>query len=167
MTAPDLSPDWHARWSDAIAGVERGGAPHYAPLFRAVRDGVVGLLRLARGVEVEAATIAAALRAPRPVIAVIPDDDHASTGPAGFPAARRLWRHANGVIIHAAAGLPEHYAAAVGVAVVERFIVLVETSSRFAPDWHEAVIRGARPRRPPILHIVPSEGAHPAAPKVH
>jgi hypothetical protein len=52
------------------------------------------------------------------VLAIVGDDDHASTGPPGFRAAKRLTYRARAAIVHAAGAESEHYAEAVRAALV-------------------------------------------------
>ena len=70
-----------------------------------------------------------------PMIAVLGDDDYASTGPTGWPATRRLFRWAKGAMIHATGADAPSYQAAIRMAIGSRRFLLIETSSDCAAEW--------------------------------
>lgn len=96
----------------------------------------------------------------RPMLVLTGDDDHFSTGPAGFPDAGRLARWARGGLIHAAAGTRETYEMAVAGTVLRKRFLLVETGSAYMMEWakllHSAGV--------PCSGVLPRNGPHPVLP---
>jgi hypothetical protein len=134
-------------------------APAKVPLTRAIFSGVIGLCEVPRG---EPFPAELCRPAPKPVLAVIGDDDHQSTGPAGFPAAKRFCCYwAKAAIAHGAAGLLEHYRDAVRATLVMRQVVVIETDAAHIAEWSRLLSDGSRI---PILEILPRHGAHPVPP---
>lgn len=145
-----------------IARAEAQGYGHALPLLRWMGAGRGGLIFMPRGAD------AVDLRAPErlglPAVVVIQDDDHANTGPAGFPAARKALRWARGLVIHASAGEPWHYEAAAALAEELRAVVLVETGTAHAEAWADLARRAAIPRRHIGFTLLPRSGPHPILP---
>jgi hypothetical protein len=101
-----------------------------------------------------------------PAVVMVQDDDHANTGPAGFPAARKALRWARGLVIHACGGEPWHYQAAASLAEEVRAVVLVETGTAHAEAWADLARRAALPRRHIGFMLLPRSGPHPILPEV-
>jgi hypothetical protein len=143
------------------AGLERLAAaaaqltPHALPLFRAARDGLIGIVMPLRDTGWRFLRQTDDLN--RPVVVLVGDDDHASTGPSGWKCARRLPEWAGAAIVHSAGGDPEHYRFALVTALGCGRLVLVETDTAHAAEWEE-LFRG----RIPVLAIRAPEGRlHP------
>jgi hypothetical protein len=96
----------------------------------------------------------------RPLIAVIGDDDYASTGPCGWAATRRLLYWARGGMIHATGADVPSYRTAIGMALVTWRFLLVETDSAHMDEWGGAL----RKHGVPFLGLRPPKGSHPVAP---
>lgn len=132
------------------------------PLYRAVADRRIGLLTLhdARN-RWPAADLA---RNNRPLVVLIGDDPGPglpSLGPLKWKAAERLRRWCRAVVVHAAGGEPQHYAAAVRTAERAGRVGLIETSTDHAAAWCDYL--GC----PHSLLIVPCNGLpHPVRPEV-
>jgi hypothetical protein len=146
------------RPADAIALLERAGDHCHIPLFRAVADRRIALGYVPRGARSGLGSIK---RARRPAVVLLPDDDGLSSGPEAFPAARAVLRWCRGLILHAAAGEPQHYEIAVAMAEAEGSCALAETGTEHAEAWLEAARRAAAPRRHRALAIWPRNGVHP------
>ena len=131
-------------------------APHVVPLLRAVAAGV-HVACVPRGVPFPREL--AALE--KPCIVVIGDDDGLATGPAGYPAAKRLGYWARRAMVHGAGGEAEHYELAVEAAALYGRVLIVETGSARISEWRRCLGDG---RRVPLLVIVPRYGVHPVAP---
>lgn len=107
-------------------------APHRLPIYRAVADGRIALVEPSRRTSVPSRMLIASNR---PTILLIGDDDDAPTGPTGWCCARRAKKWGRSALIHAAAGEPAHYRAAVlGAEFHDRF-VLVETDTAHRDAW--------------------------------
>ena len=139
--------------SDAISKVVALLQQAGVTAFQAAALGVIALITAERGGRV---SIRHLRTFKRPVLVLIGDDDHASSGPSGWPNVQRLLRWSAGVIVHAGPGHPEHYAAAVEDAVTFRQVVFVETSAEYANVWLKAVPPGRRTHL-----LVPANGVHP------
>ena len=103
----------------------------------------------------------------RPFLAIVGDDDHASTGPIGFrrKVIRSVFKCAGLVMVHAAAGTEFDYQIAVDMAVSKGYAVIVETSSDKAEEWVAAVQQFAP--RAKIIVVEPGDGkAHPCCPPI-
>jgi hypothetical protein len=97
-------------------------------------------------------------------VAILADDDHCASGPHGFPAARRLVRYwARAVMLHSAAGEPEHYRLALAGALHCRRLLLIETDTAHRDVWLALLLRRKSPL--PLLAVV--AGAHPAPRTAH
>ena len=144
--------------------IERTGhvAPGRVPLFRALGDARIVLAGVPRGAgEI---SIGRLKRAQLPVLVLIEDDDHAASGPAGFPAAQRVLRWAHAVILHAAGGDAAHYEAAVEIAERHGRAVMIETSSDKAESWALACARWAPGCLRRGFAVLPTNGPHPVTP---
>ena len=151
MSAPHLlSPAQVQQMMQAAAQV----GPWTMPLLEALQAGDLSIQFLARN---QPAPIEGMEQVAGPLLAYVGDDDERSCGPDGWQCALDVARWARAGLIHAAAGRPEHYAAAAAGTIAERRFVLVETSSRHALTW------GALLAGKPVLHILPRGGAHPIA----
>jgi hypothetical protein len=154
------SPDGHIRITRAqtarFVEVMAAACPAKLPIVRALAAGLIGIVEVERG-----ATFPAELRkpAPKPLIAIIGDDDFASTGPAGFPSAKRFGYWSRAVMVHGAGAEAAHYALAVEAALVLRQVLLVETDAQHIEEWTRFLGDG---KRAPILEIRPRDGIHPA-----
>jgi hypothetical protein len=95
----------------------------------------------------------------RPVIAVIGDDDYASTGPAGWAATLRLICWAKASMIHGTGADAPSYRAAIAMALVCRRFLLIETDSGHLDEWGATL----RKHRVPFLGLRPPNGSHPVA----
>lgn len=141
-----------ARLGGALATI----APHNLPLIRAVQARTLAVVAPTRNSpgsflrRIEAGG--------RPVIVLIGDDDHASTGPAGWRCAARLNRWTRATMVHGSGANPAHYEAAVFAARGCGRVVLIECVSAHAPAWR-AVFEG---RCPVLLIEPPAGGVHPA-----
>lgn len=142
---------------DRLAAIIATGAPHWLPLFRAVRAGLIELVTPLRAAGWRFLREADAKR--RPVLVLIGDDDNASTGPAGWNCACRLPWWARAAIVHGTGGEAAHYELAVAATLLHRRLVMVETNSAHIPDWTALFLN-----RVPLLTIQPPDaGPHPAS----
>ena len=139
-----------------IAKAAIGGAGHLVPILSAVRDGRIAVEFLTS--RDKAAPMGRLKRYSCPVLAVIGDDDHHNSGPAGWVCAQRVIRWARGVMIHGAVGTVASYKIAVSGAEHFGRFVLVETGSEHTTQWVAAA--GAKAK----LGIVCSDGPHPTTP---
>jgi hypothetical protein len=126
-------------------------------LLRSVRAGKIALVEPDRDAVVPLRLLE---RATRPLVALVGDDDYASTGPTAWPATRRLFRWARGAMIHATGADVPSYQMAIGMALLARRFLLVETDTAHAREWGEALLA----RRIPFITLRPPEGVHPVAP---
>ena len=138
------------------------GVAHSLPLFEAVdRDKIaMALLRPDQPPPLRKLD-----ETNRPAVLVVGDDNNGTRhGPDGWPSAHRLMRWAGATMIHGAAGLPEHYEAAVLGAIQHRRLVLIETASWRVDAWSAMAKRFMPPFR--ILQIRPDVGVlHPTMPE--
>lgn len=93
-----------------------------------------------------------------PVLALLGDDDYATTGPTKWISAPNLLRWADAVVIHGAAGIDDHYREIASGALAIGRVLMVETSSAFLIPWLDAA--GDKVR----LVIAPFDGHHPIVP---
>ena len=130
-------------------------APEKLPVARAFAAGQIGIVEVPRS-----APFPPEPRHPtsKPILAIIGDDDYASTGPKGFPGVKRFCYWARAAIVHGAGGQPEHYEEAVRATRAVRHVVLIETDAAHISEWRFAFGNGARI---PILQILPRDGVHP------
>jgi hypothetical protein len=141
-----------------IAAQAQAGEPAMIPLFRGVREGLISAVWNVRGTQVEPSVLDLKRR---PTVIVVGDDDYRSTGPSGWPQAARLMRWANALLLHGAAGEPEHYGLAVAAAVVRKRMLFVQTSSSRLAEW-DAFAEGLCAADILALAIAPRrESAHP------
>ena len=151
-------------WHDipaAIATLQAAGALHRIPMLRALYAGRIAHFEAARNTS--AGAIKAFMRAASlPAVVLLGDDDHASTGPAGWPIARRLLRWARHVVIHGTGPKPEHYEAAVQTAEHVGRVLFIETASDAVGTWRRAA--EAAPQRPSMGLYLPTQGQHPIPP---
>ena len=116
-------------------------------LIEVLRDGIVSCRQFERFT--------------RPVVVLVGDDDHCSTGPLGWASARGLLHWARAGLVHASSASAASYRAAIDMAVHHRRLLLVETDTAHADEWSEAVLR----RQLPCVRVLPTDGgAHPIAP---
>lgn len=102
-----------------------------------------------------------------PVVILFVDDDGRSSGPAGFPCARKALRWARAHFIHGTGAEPGQYDLAVQLAERHGSCALIETSSVAATEWAAFARRAAMPRRAPgLLLIPPPGGVHPVVAEV-
>lgn len=140
------------------------GSPQ-AEMVRAIGDGRCAAAFVHRG----AGTINLRALEQRgmPVVIVFHDDDGRSSGPAGFPCARKALRWARAHYTHGTGAEPGQYEAAVRLAEAHGSCALIETSSAMAAEWATLARRAAMPRRAPGLVLIPPPGGvHPVAAEV-
>ena len=128
------------------------------PLVRAAADRRIAL---AWAVRPDAKWPFKTITPAQPAVVLIGDDpgpEAPSIGPEGWVLAKRLRGWPQAVIVHGAAGQPEHYREAVFAALVVKRVIMVETDSAHALAWGEWF------RCPRTLMILPTGGAHPVAP---
>jgi hypothetical protein len=144
-----------------IAMMQQAGAPQF-PLLQAVYAGAVAYLPIYR--TTTAHTVKEWIGQTKgPAVATIGDDDHAvKDGPGTWPVASRLLRWAQFVILHGAAGEPEHYQQAVVLANTFGRVLLIECASHNLEAWHTAA--GGRAIAAHSLVIAPRSGPHPIMP---
>lgn len=123
-------------------------------LVRAVRAGTINVVEPTRDRMVPAGLLERSLR---PLITIIDDDDYASTGPAGRPSTRRLFRWAQGAMVQATGAGAPSYQMAIGIAIQCRRFLLIETDRAHMREWGEALLA----RHVPFIGLRPPEGAHP------
>lgn len=126
-------------------------------LLRAVRRGEIGIVEPARDAVVPLRVLERSLR---PLIAIIGDDDYCSTGPAAWPATRRLFRWARGAMVHATGADAASYRLAIGMALHCRRFLLIETDTAHMREWGEVLLA----RRLPFVGLRPPAGSHPVMP---
>jgi hypothetical protein len=126
-------------------------------LLRAVRRGEIGIVEPARGAMVPLKLLERSLL---PTIAIIGDDDYASTGPAAWPATRRLFRWAAGAMIHATGADAASYQFAIDITLRCRRFLLIETSTAHMRAWGDAL----QARHIPFIGLQPPSGSHPIMP---
>jgi hypothetical protein len=141
-----------------VAEVYARLAPQYrfvSPLVQAAELDTIDLVGLAD----PAAPFPRSLKhTKRATVALVGDDPGRRLGlggPDAWRCAERLRRWCRGVIVHAAGGEAEHYAAAVAGALTVGRLALIETTTHHAVAWAE------RLACPQTLMIIPSTGPHP------
>lgn len=134
------------------------GADFRIPLLRALAQKQIALCEVPRG-EPFPAELAKFNKLP--VITIFCDDDHWSSGPGGFPCAKRFSYWARRIMVHAAGGEPQHYELAIEAARLCRHILIVETDSAHEEEWFQSLGAG---KRAPILCVTALGGAHPVLP---
>ncbi len=123
-------------------------------LMRAVRGGLIGVIEPPREAVVPLRVLE---QSTRPQIAIIGDDDYCSTGPADWPATRRLFRWAKGAMIHATGADVPSYQMAIGMALSCRQFLLIETDTAHMREWGDALLA----RKIPFICLKPIDGVHP------
>lgn len=148
-----------AEMATASVRLRQAGDDHHAPLFQAaMREELRFALILPDGRFPKHLLIGDRL----PLALVLCDDADVSRGPASFPQARKLLRWTRSIMLHAAGGRPEHYAAAAEATVLRGRLVVVECASGGREAEWLALIKAVAPRTP-RLHITPPPGGmHPA-----
>jgi hypothetical protein len=137
-----------------ITNVIAAHVPYQLPLYRAARDGVIGLIVPERDGIIPKRYLE---NTHRPIVVQIGDDDYKSTGPDGWACARRLRYWARGAIVHAAAGEEQHYSEAVRGALLTQRFLMIETNTAHEPAWSQLL----SPHMP-VLRILSREGLpHP------
>jgi len=126
-------------------------------LLRAVRRGQIGIIEPARGAVVPLKLLERSLL---PTIAIIGDDDYASTGPSGWPATRRLFRWAAGAMIHATGADAASYQFAIDITLRCGRFLLIETGTAHMREWGDAL----QARHIPFIGLQPPSGSHPVMP---
>ena len=159
------------KWSDipdAISKMQAAGAGYRVPLMQALYHGRIAHFEVQRtGSTGLMKRWMAAID--KPGLLLIGDDDHATpAGPATWPLTERAMGWARFVLLHGAAGYPEHYSLA--VSLTERYgrLVMVECASINLPAWRAAAERWGRRSEGQI--ITPAPGlTHPslAAEPIH
>jgi hypothetical protein len=141
-----------------IAFLQQAGDTWHAPLWRALGAKRIGLVELRRGAsrgDCRRVLRRLADVRRRPIIVMVGDDDHASTGPAGWPGIGGLLRWAAAVVIYSAPGDAAAYEALVSFAVAHRKVLVIETNSAKAGAWIASA-----PVTAQLLAIVPPPGEH-------
>lgn len=146
----------HAQLTAAIGRAAHMGATGYIPVLKAVRAGLIDCVFVNRRDGMVSNRTLKTLQ--RPVLVIIGDDDHASTGPAGWASTAPLMRWTGAAMVHGAGAKPEHYAAAVEGARAHGRFVLVETSSEHVQAWMACAADRV------AVAIVPKQGPHPVMP---
>ncbi len=121
-----------------IAEAVISGAAATAELFRVARREDLRVCLVERSATVP---IGLLKRAGGPVLVVLGDDDHASTGPDGFPRLAPLLRWANAATVHAAGADIVTYRSIAAAAQRAKRFLLVETDAAHAADWMQALAR--------------------------
>jgi hypothetical protein len=137
-----------------IAQASTLNLPGRVQLLRAVRGGAINLVEIERTAPAPMRVIE---RSPRPVMVVLGDDDYAATGPAGWAAWQRLSYWARSALVHATGADVPTYRMAIGLAVVTRRFLLIETDSAHAHDWGAVLHR----RSIPAVGLLPPGRVHP------
>ncbi len=133
-------------------------APHYVPLVRAVRAGLIALVQPDRAAAVSTTRLKSL---GRPVLVVLGDDDYEAGGPDGWRCAERVLGWSRQVLIHGAGARAIDYAFLPPVAMLLHRLVLIECASRQVDAWHTAAVRWAR--RADVQRVIPPDGIqHPA-----
>ena len=133
-----------------------------APLYRAVADGHIALIRVD---DPEARLESGALAGfTRPAIVLIsggPGWGEPTFGPGRWRCAKLARSWARCAIVHGAGGKREHYVTAIEAAQGPGRVLLIETTSALVNAWRAFL------SPMPSLSIVPSDGGvHPAPPEV-
>ncbi len=143
---------------ERLAGLAAGADAPSLPLIRAAADRAVNLAIFADHTTPWEPRIDAFKKPTIVCISADPGWGLNGGGPADWVCTAALKRWARAVIIHAAAGEPEHYRAAGAPAAMHHRVALVETSTAHAAAW------GAALRCTNSLLIWPRGGVHPVAP---
>jgi hypothetical protein len=137
-------------------GLDQAGHPGMAQIFREMAiGGFAAILNVQRDEKFTQAELGAANR---PTLVVLGDDDYQSTGPDGWRCSATVASWAACAVIHASSANAETYQQAILAARTMGRCVLIETDSAHAEAWLDLF-----PTKP-TLTILPTNGAHPAAP---
>lgn len=139
--------------AEAAMRADQAQQPGVAALMREVMRGDLALVSITD----RAATIDLdeVRQKCRPTVLVVGDDDHASTGPAGWKCADAVAGWAASAVIHGAGATADTYIEAVAGARVTGACALIETDAAHATEWTR------RFAGKPTLLILPRNGAHP------
>ena len=129
-------------------------AGHRAHLLRAVKRGEIITLEPHRKSHIPKSVLRSA---PLPTLVIIGDDDHASTGPAGWTATQRVLKWARAAMIHGAGADIRSYQMVIDMTVKYKRVALIETESRYVAAWGEVFLS----KGIPSVGIIPSDGPHP------
>lgn len=146
----------YVQLSDAINRAQHLGSHAYIPILEAVRAGRIACVFVTRRDGMVSNRTLKTFA--RPVMVIVGDDDHAATGPAGWPTTAPLMRWTRAVMVHGAGAEPDHYKAAVAGTEAHGRFVLVETSSQHVPAWMTCAADRV------AVAIVPRNGPHPVMP---
>ncbi len=137
--------------------------PHFAPIYRAVRDDGVGLAQIFWWSE--HTTLPRRLRQRGLVVTIADDLPPASRGPNGFrrKSLRYFLRIADRVCIHATGAQIEHYQAFADHAIQGERVLVIETQPQEVEAWFAFIKRHAPNLLMPAkcLLILPTDGVHP------
>lgn len=138
---------------------------HRLPFLRATRNRQLSMCELERGGAPEWRELER-LTERLPLLLLIGDDDHQSTGPAGWPGLQRMryWRPRK-VIVHATGGDEAISQDIVTSMTLLRRLLLVETSSAHASVW-TAWGEALKPHNG-VLTILHPGGQHPKPHAAH
>jgi hypothetical protein len=139
---------------DRLAAAYATLAPHRLPLVRAARDGLINLIEPNRRAAIPAGLLN---ERRRPTVILIGDDDHASTGPAGWACARRLRYWGRAAMIHAAGASREDYEVIVIGAALHQRTLMIEAATTNQAEWTEFF----RPHMGCVVITCPPGEAHP------
>jgi hypothetical protein len=115
-----------------ITRAEQAGETNIIEVLRPAAAGAIDAAFVYRGARLSMRQLKST---GRPALAILGDDDYASTGPAAWPDAVRLLRWARFVILHGAGGEAAHYAAAVIAAQEHHRALLIETDTAHLEAW--------------------------------
>lgn len=146
----------------------QAGAGFYAPMIRAAMAGDLRFAIVPPSGQIPLRLLEEDVADRRPLVVILSADGNDAAGPDAFPQARRMLRWARALMIHAAGGQPEHYAAAVCASIALRRFLLVETDTAHEAEWcalaarlapHTPMLRiTTRPGTPPHPSILPQPG---------
>lgn len=139
-------------------GLRQAEASHAVPLVQAAMRGELRVAWVYPDHRVPTNLLAAG---GPPMAVVLCDDGDASHGPARFAQARKLVRWTRSILLHAAGGRPEHYAAAAEAAVLRGRLLVIECASGEREAEWLALIKAVAPRTPRLHLTPPPGGAHP------
>ena len=143
-----------------IGQAEQAGASHYTPPLRRVMAGEVNACLPMRD------TVMPPLwrlgRQGRPLVVLLGDDDYAPAGPDTWACAAKVREWAALAIVHGTGAQPQHYEAAVAMAMQARRLLFIETTSVAAQIW--AGFLKKRCPALPFMGLLPPDGAHPVMP---
>ncbi len=149
-----------AELQQMLARSDLAGEAFRNPLLRAAMHGQIELCWLTR--PADATPLARLRHVTRPVVVLLSGDDGVPLGPDCWAGLPTLLRWGRAAIIHAAAGEPEHYAAAVAGALLSGRMIVAETGTQHVRAWTKRLSQ-ARIR---TLVVRPADGLpHPIAPR--